>query len=219
MLTQRLDDGTSGFGEVWKAHNPRLGHTVVFKFCKDPLEPASILTLHNELRLVRKLEHAGIVKLEAEYLDNPIPFLQYEYVDGVDLSKFLEERCKENGTGALTPDHAATVILKLADILAFSHTQPRPIVHRDIKPQNVLVTNCQELSVFNDLGVRPDMRLANLKVMDFGIGAHSRYGRGATAGASQLGPCLMGSGPMPMRLPSRTWVCQHTSRMMCSPSG
>jgi serine/threonine protein kinase len=187
VLTQRLDDGSSGFGAVWKAHNTRLNRTVVFKFCKDPLDRPSILTLHNELRLVQEFAHSGIVKLEAEYLDNPIPFLQYEYVDGVDFGKLLEGRFSDGGAGPLTPDHAATIILKLADILAFAHSKQTPIVHRDIKPQNILVTNHRELSIFKELGVHPDLRLAELKIMDFGIGAHSRYGKGAATGGQSMG--------------------------------
>jgi serine/threonine protein kinase len=180
VLTQRLDDGTSGFAEIWKAHNALIGHSVVLKFCKYPLASARILTLHNELRILQRLDHAGILRLEAQYLNSPIPFLQYEYCDGVDLARFLD-RFSKAGACACTPNQAATVILKLADILAPMHNQPRPIVHGDIKLKNVLVTNHHVLSVFKDLGAQPDLRLADLKIMDFGFGVHSRYGKAETA--------------------------------------
>ena len=112
ILTRRLalDDGSSGFGAVWKAHNARLHHTVVFKFCKDHLDEISILTLHNELRLVGSLNHPGIIKLEAEYLDNAIPFLQYEFVDGFDLSRvmtkcFMKDRGRAPDAASCRSDH------------------------------------------------------------------------------------------------------------------
>ncbi len=186
-LTKRLDDDKSGFGQVWKAYSDRPRRTVVFKFCKRPFDPACLQTLHNELRLVRDLDHPGIVKLEAEYLDSQIPFLQYEFIDGVDLSKLLRERFGASGAGPLPPVHAAALILKLVNIMKAAHSCRLPIVHRDLKPENVLVSNYHDLCVFKELGVSPDLRLARLKVMDFGIGAHSRYGQGATTGSQSIG--------------------------------
>jgi serine/threonine-protein kinase len=136
---------------------------------------------------VRDLDHPGIVKLEAEYLDSAIPFLQYEFIEGVDLSKLLDERSREDGGGPLRPDHAAALILKLVDIVAVPHSRRLPIVHKDLKPQNILVSNYHDLRMFTELGVLPDLRLANLKVMDFGIGAHSRNGHGVTTGSQSIG--------------------------------
>ena len=186
-LTKRLDDGRSGFGQVWKGYSDRLRRSAAFKFCKRPFDRESLFTLHNELRLVRDLDHPGIVRLEAEYLDSEIPFLQYEFIEGADLSKLLAERFREGGGGPLTPDHAAALILKLVNIMAAPHSRRLPIVHKDLKPQNILVSNYHDLLVFKELGVSPELRLASLKVMDFGIGAHSRYGHGATTGSRSIG--------------------------------
>ena len=52
-------------------------------------EDERLFTLHIELRLVQHFDHPGIVRLAAEYLDTRIPFLQYEFIDGFDLSKVL----------------------------------------------------------------------------------------------------------------------------------
>ena len=186
-LIKRLDDGCSGFGEVWKGHSNRMRQSAAFKFCKRPLDRHSLLTLHNELRLVRDLNHPGIVKIEAEYLDSKIPFLQYEFIEGIDFSKLLRERFSEGGGGPLPPDHAAALILKLANIMAVPHSRRQPIVHKDLKPQNILVANYHDLCAIKELGISPDLRLAALKVMDFGIGAHSRFGKGATAGSQSIG--------------------------------
>lgn len=125
------------------------------------------------------------MRLEAEYLDGPIPFLQYEYVDGVDFAKLLEERFERGGP--LVPDHAAAIVLKLADILSIAHARPTSIVHRDIKPQNILVANHRVLRIFEELGVEGDLRLAELKVMDFGIGARSRLGAPGASASQSIG--------------------------------
>ena len=61
--------------------------------------------------------------------------------------------------------------MKLADILEFAHCQPTAVVHRDIKPQNVLVIDDRKPSSNGDLRVSADLHQAALKIMDFGIGA------------------------------------------------
>jgi serine/threonine protein kinase len=193
-LTKRLDNGRSGFGQVWKAYSERRRRTVVFKFCKEPLDSNKRKSLHNELRLVRELVHPGIVELEEEYLDSPIPFLQYEFIDGADLSRLLRERFGKAGGGQFPLEHAAALILKLVKIIAVCHSYRPPIVHKDLKPQNILVSNYRDLCVFKELGVLPDLRLAELKVIDFGIGAHSRYGSGATTGSQSIGRLFEGAG-------------------------
>ena len=191
-LVKRLDDGESGFGEVWMAYNERRKRHGVFKFCKKPEDPDKLLTLHNELRLAQELDHPEIVKLEEEYLDHEIPCLRYEYVEGVDFSNVLHEHFTR--FGALPPVWAATIILKLADIFGYAHSHKsktkhklEPVVHRDVKPQNILVANCQELAAFRELDAEPDLRLAELKVMDFGIGGIARFGKDSTTAARSVG--------------------------------
>lgn len=188
-LVERLDDGNSGFGAVWKAWNERLHRSAVFKFCKNPLDEKSGQTLHNELRLVREIDHPGIVKLQDEYLDASIPFLVYEYIEGIDLSKLLIERFED---GPLSPDEAAAVILKIVELVAVAHSRPKPIVHRDLKPQNILVANAHDLVLLKELGAAPDLSLVRFMVMDFGIGAHSRDGRGTVSVDRSLGPMFDG---------------------------
>jgi serine/threonine protein kinase len=195
-LIKQLDDGTSGFGQVWKAKDEHSFRKpfAVFKFCKVPWNSKAKTTFENEYRLVHGLDHQGIVKLVVGYLRLPVPVLQYEFVEGVDLSKLLDERFGTSGAGPFTPAAAADVMLKLVDIVAFAHDQqPDPIVHRDLKPQNVLVTNNRELSVLRALGT-PDLRLATFKIMDFGIGGLARFGERSTTAYQSKGKELQGFG-------------------------
>lgn len=191
-LVERLDDGNSGFGAVWKGRNPRLQRTVVFKFCKDPLDDGSLKTLHNELRLVRELDHPGIVRLADECLDAPIPFLIYEYIEGIDLSKWLNQRFARGEDNPIKPNEAAGVILKIAEIISHAHNRPKPVVHRDLKPQNILVANHHDLSFLSCVKLVPDLRRADLRVLDFGIGVHCTSATGISSMSGTLGQEFIG---------------------------
>ena len=174
-LVKRLGD-PSGFGVVWKAVNPS-GQVRAFKFCKCPQDGRSIRSFEKEADLTRRLDHPGIVGFVRHFLDHPNhPFLEYEYVDGCDLAKLLRERFQ--GKKPLEPDVAAAIILKIADIMAIAHSHPSGhIVHRDLKPQNILVANSNDLKVFDQFGHFLPLRLAELKIIDFGIGKLVRTGQ------------------------------------------
>jgi hypothetical protein len=147
--------GVGGFGEVWKAHNPRFpALTVALKFCLDPA--AQDRLLHHEAAVVERVlrhgKHPGIVELRQAYLDNDPPCLEYEYVAGGDLAGLVQER-----QGGLPPDNALGIVQRLAEIVAFAHQQQPPIVHRDLKPANILVQ-------------RTPAGKVRFKIADFGIG-------------------------------------------------
>ena len=126
---------TSGFGKVWKAYNRNLDQFAVFKFASATWKSKE--SLENEIRLLGRirseLNHDGIVQLQGEHLTDAIPFLQYEYVDGDDLAAVIEEE------GRFPPLEAASIVLRLSEVVGFAHALAKPIVHRDLKPSNVLV--------------------------------------------------------------------------------
>jgi serine/threonine protein kinase len=180
-LTERL--GKGGFGEVWKAKNHLMGHVAAFKFCLN-FDPACT-SLRNELLKTSRLDHPGIVRLRGESFSAFIPCLEYEFVDGKDFRKVLVGDDPENRAFTpLEPDHAAFVILKIVDIMAYVHSRPEPMVHRDLKPSNILVTNHRDLDVLAAL-TTIDLRLVTFKLMDFGLASHARAAdRSQTIGAN-----------------------------------
>ena len=185
-LTKELGQG--GFGAVWKGKNEKLGRFFVFKFCNEPLNPTKLISLHNELRLVSKLNHPEIVQLHDEYLELKAPYLPcliYDFVEGVDLHTVLAERKKQERS--LSVEEATGLILKIAEIIAYVHSHPEKIVHRDLKPANILVTNPHDLALLSAIGGHADLRLARLKVMDFGIGARSSHGRDSASRMNSYG--------------------------------
>ena len=156
VLEQLL--GVGGFGEVWKATNPHLSSVepVALKFC---LDPTAAKILRNEAAVIDRVaqqgKHPGIVQLLHTYLSAEIPCLEYAYIEGGDLAGLiLEWHQTKRGP---TPDQAARVIHRLAEIVGFAHRLNPPIVHRDLKPANILVQRSSDGKI-------------QFKVADFGIG-------------------------------------------------
>jgi hypothetical protein len=147
--------GVGGFGEVWKAKNPHLASAApaALKFCLDPT--AARLLRHEAAildRVMREGRHPGIVPLRHTYLSADPPCLEYEYVEGGELTALIRE-----SRGGFRPAEAARVVQQLAKIVGFAHAVRPPIVHRDLKSANILVQR------------RADGRL-QFRVADFGIG-------------------------------------------------
>jgi formylglycine-generating enzyme required for sulfatase activity len=152
ILTERL--GIGGFGEVWKARSKTMQNSYsAFKFCLDPVSQQRIF--ENELEnieLVKNelIDHPNVVKLIDAYLEGDSPWLQYEYIPGGDLGQLV-------GTWPNDLAVRATLAVKnigiLADTLAHCHNElSRKVIHRDMKPANVLVG-----------------KNGTLKITDFGI--------------------------------------------------
>jgi serine/threonine protein kinase len=166
--------GVGGFGEVWKARNPNMPNRppVALKFCLDKM---AAKVLRNEAavldRVMREGKHPGIVELLHTYLNADPPCLEYEYVDGGELTALIREW--HQGYGGPSPTQASKVILGLAETIAFAHQQNPPIVHRDLKPANILF--------------RRKGNGYEFKITDFGIGsvATAQAAREATRGTEK----------------------------------
>jgi formylglycine-generating enzyme required for sulfatase activity len=174
--------GVGGFGEVWKAHNPRYpGLVVALKFCLDAAVRDRLLDHEADIvaQVLRQGKHPGIVELRQAYLEGDPPCLEYEYVEGGDLAGLIQERQPHGG---LPPASALQVMQRLAEPIAFAHGLKPPIVHRDLKPANILVRRSAD-------------RKLSFKVADFGIGdvAASQALAEVTRRGSSLLTALRGS--------------------------
>lgn len=149
--------GTGGFGEVWRARNPHLPSSddVALKFCLDATASKAlrreVLVLN---RVMQESAHPGIVQLRRTYLSAEPPCLEYDLIDGGDLTGFIHELSIHNHHSPLL---IAATILEIAESVAFVHEKDPPIVHRDIKPSNILTYCNAEGKV-------------RFMVTDFGIG-------------------------------------------------
>ncbi|HEX8203953.1 MAG TPA: serine/threonine-protein kinase [Isosphaeraceae bacterium] len=124
--------GAGGFGAVYRAYDPQLDREVALKVP----HPGTLDTTEAVQRFLReaktaaRLHHPQIVPVHDYGQDGPHPYIASAYIAGVPLSHEINDR-------VIDPHRAARIILDLAGALAYAHHEG--IVHRDVKPDNVMV--------------------------------------------------------------------------------
>ncbi|MEW6210486.1 MAG: serine/threonine-protein kinase [Acidobacteriota bacterium] len=138
--------GKGGMGAVYLAQDLRLGSRVALKetfFTDETLLKA----FEREARLLASLRHAALPKVSDHFIEGEGQFLVMEYIPGEDLSEMLGKRD--------APFPAEEVLAwadQLLDALDYLHTRTPPVIHRDIKPQNLKLTDRDQI-VLLDFGL------------------------------------------------------------------
>jgi serine/threonine protein kinase len=164
--------GTGGMGTVLRAMDEVRGREVALKLPND-VDPQTINFLQQECAVLSQLEHHNIVQVfgSGSDPDPDLPFyIVMEYVDGVTVENLLHQE-----QGRLEPRRALKIALGVADALAYAHKPPLRIIHRDIKPGNIMIRRSDEM----------------VKVTDFGIAAvlsSQRSGRTAVGTLAYMSP-------------------------------
>src|SRR5262245_52687512 len=138
--------GKGGMGEVYKGVHQLMGRECAIKTL--PLHkatPEAIANFMREIRTQAQLDHPNLVRAEFAGRDGKTHFLVVEYVPGVDLRRLVRRQGRP-----LSQQQAASIILQAARGLDYAHK--RSLVHRDIKPGNILVTSSGVAKV-SDLGL------------------------------------------------------------------
>ena len=138
VLEKKLGEG--GFGEVWLGCDKVLKTLHVFKFC---FRADRVRALKREVTLFRLLQqrvanHQNIVGVEATYFDEPPFYVVMQHVDGSDLPHWCEQH---EGVGSIPLSVKLEIIAQVADALQAAHDSG--IIHRDVKPSNILVSGNQ----------------------------------------------------------------------------
>ncbi len=137
--------GQGGMGHVFKAEHKMLGRTEAVKVLpKGRSTPAAIAAFQREIRAQAQLDHPNLVRATYADHEGDTYFFVTEYVPGTDLRKLVRRN------GPLSGPIAATLISQAAEGLHYAHR--RGIVHRDVKPGNLLVTPDGHTKV-TDLGL------------------------------------------------------------------
>ncbi|MGA2035334.1 MAG: protein kinase, partial [Thermoguttaceae bacterium] len=137
--------GQGGMGQVFKAEHELMGRVVAVKVLpRDKSTPDSIANFTREIQSLAKLDHRKLVRALDAGHDGNVYYLVTEYVPGCDLRKLVRR------DGPLGMEFAASIISQVAEGLQHAHQQG--LVHRDVKPGNVLVTPEGEAKL-SDLGL------------------------------------------------------------------
>ena len=153
MLARKIGEG--GFGEVWLAEQAATKQRRVFKFCFDEERLRSFKRELTFFRLIRDAlgERPDIARLYDVKLDEPPFFLESEFAEHGNLVEWCE---KQGGIGAVPLPRRLELMAQIAEAVAAAHSVG--ILHKDMKPQNVLMQS------------RPGGGPAP-QITDFGIGA------------------------------------------------
>ncbi|QDS86905.1 Serine/threonine-protein kinase PknB [Rosistilla ulvae] len=124
--------GRGGFGIVYQALDPNLNRFVALKIPRCDSRDAHVSRLQREAQIIATLDHPGICRVYEAQFDSRIPYIVSQLCDGPDLREWLLDN-----PNRLSFEAIAELIGLLADALQYAHSQG--VLHRDIKPGNVLL--------------------------------------------------------------------------------
>lgn len=160
LIGRRLDGryliqslvGVGGMANVYRGVDEKTGNAIAVKVLKEEFldNEELVRRFKNESKAISILDHPNIVKVYDVSVTDRLQYIVMEYVDGITLKEYLKQR-----GGALTwkeTVHFATQVLG-----ALQHAHSKGIIHRDVKPQNIML-----------------LADGSIKMMDFGIARFSR---------------------------------------------
>lgn len=138
--------GRGGMGDVYRAEHRMMKRPVALKIIKPELvaRKSAVERFRREVEAAARLSHPNIVTSYDAEQAGDLHFLVMEFVDGTDLAEVLEER------GPLPVDEACDYVRQVA--LGLQHAMENDMVHRDIKPHNLMLT-----------------KYGQVKILDFGL--------------------------------------------------
>ncbi len=141
--------GVGGMGKVYLAEQIDVQRLVVIKVVRHRFQSVwqkdeTFARFRREAEAVAKLSHPNIIKAFEYDQENGVPYIAMEYVEGVDLGQQVDR------FGVIEWAHAADNILQAAS--ALQHAHDSGMVHRDVKPQNLLVSTTGQVKLL-DLGL------------------------------------------------------------------
>jgi serine/threonine-protein kinase len=142
--------GSGAIAEVWRAQDVVSGAHVAIKVMRaEELDLEDVQRMAQEVEILRKLHHPCIVQVfSTGVTDAGKPYVVMEWVDGINLRARLEAEAQRR----IPPDDVVEIVNQICSALAEGHEHG--VIHRDVKPENVLLAAPEHLAV---------------KVVDFGM--------------------------------------------------
>ncbi len=162
--------GQGGMGAVYQARDRELERQVALKVIRADMvaSPEILKRFKQELILARQITHKNVIRIFDLGEADGIKFITMEYIEGEDLQSILRRKKK------LEPAEAANIIAQVSRALEAAHAEG--VIHRDLKPQNIMLD-----------------KSGRAYVMDFGI-ARSEMASGVTQAGVLIGTrCALGS--------------------------
>jgi len=147
--------GRGGMGAVYKAHDKELDRTVALKLIRPDLarNPEMVRRFKQELLLARQITHKNVIRIFDLGQSEGIKFITMDFVEGHDLRALLKER------GKFPPNEAGRIMLQICRALEAAHSEH--VIHRDLKPQNIMVDQKGRVFVM-DFGIARSVRLPGM---------------------------------------------------------
>ena len=164
--------GKGGMGVVYRARDRQLDDTVALKVLRAEVlqeDPSLLDRFKQEIKLARRITHRNVLRTHDFGEAEGVPYISMEYLEGVTLKDLVRNK------GALPPGVGLRIAKQMCQGLEAAHAQG--VVHRDIKPQNMLIL--------------PET--GELKIMDFGIARVSEVKGGVAAAGLTTTGTVMGT--------------------------
>ena len=147
--------GRGGMGAVYKAHDKELDRTVALKLIRPDLarNPEMVRRFKQELILARQVTHKNVIRIFDLGQADGIKFITMDFVEGHDLRALLKEK------GKFPPPEAARIMLQICRALEAAHGEH--VIHRDLKPQNIMLDGKGRVYVM-DFGIARSVHLPGM---------------------------------------------------------
>jgi serine/threonine protein kinase len=140
-ITREL--GSGGMGAVYEAIDQRLDATVAIKETFS-VDQRLRRQFEQEARLLARLRHSALPRVSDYFVEDGRAFIVMQFVAGQDLAKIIAQR-----GNAFPPSQVVAWADQLLDVLIYLHSRDRQIIHRDIKPHNLKLTESGELALLD----------------------------------------------------------------------
>ncbi|MDD7795698.1 serine/threonine-protein kinase [Clostridium sp. 'White wine YQ'] len=141
--------GNGGMGTVYLCKDINSGEFYAIKEMKEDNEFK--IDVLSEVNMLNRLEHPGIPRVTDTFSTDGNFYMVEDYIEGWTLKEYLTEK------GMVETEEACHIILKLCDIVGYLHSFNPPIIYRDLKPTNIMITKYEKV-VLIDFGTTKDYK-------------------------------------------------------------
>ena len=156
--------GVGGMAQVYKAYDKLINRDVAVKILKDEFGENTQFRrrFSNESRVISLLSHANIVDVYDVNLEGDLQYIVMEYVNGITLKEYISHK------GRL--EHKEAIFITEQILGALTHAHERGIIHRDIKPHNIMLLSDKTVKVA-DFGIARATKFDTVTMTDKAIGS------------------------------------------------